>query len=81
MPTLPDDPVLRGLLLEALEAQALLRAAEDEAEQQRAIFRAAVVRAAAESGGTDRVIAAALGISHARVHQILRASQSPAGGA
>lgn len=78
MPILPDDPVLRGYLLEALEAQARLRAAEAEAEQQRAIFREAARRAHSE-GATLRVIGAALGLSFARVHQIV--SQPPAGGA
>jgi len=85
VPTLPTDPALRGLLLEAIEAQQRLRAAEDEADQQRAIFRAAVARAADAEGGTIRVIAAALDVSYARVQQVLvaerRMSQPPAGGA
>jgi hypothetical protein len=85
MPVLPTDPTLRGLLLEAIEAQRRLRAAEDEADQQRAMFRTAVVRAHAE-GASDRTIAAALEITYARVQQIRaqsarEMSQPPAGGA
>lgn len=82
MPTLPTDPVLRGLLLEAIEAQQRLRAAENEADQQRAIFRSAVARASAE-GASQRVIAAALEVTYGRVQQILAAemSQPPASGA
>lgn len=83
MPTMPSDPVRRALLLEALEAQRRLRAAEEEADQQRAIFRAAVARAHA-AGATMREIGAALDITHARAKQIIdaeRASQPLAGGA
>ncbi len=81
---MPTDPVLRGLLLEALEAQQRLRVAEVEAEQQRAIFRSAVARAH-EAGAVQRVIGEALSLSHARVKQIIDAerqmSQPAASGA
>lgn len=83
MTVLPTDPAVRGLLLEAIEARRRLRTAEDEADQQRAMFRSAVVRAH-EAGASHRVIAAALEVTYARVQQIIaadRMSQAPASGA
>jgi hypothetical protein len=64
------DPAVRHLLAEAEAAAMRHRAAQEEADRQRVIFRDAV-RRAKEAGATLRQIADATGVTFGRIHQIV----------